>query len=106
VRSELAQSYFNITQDRKQADFIVKINSKFVAGDEKKGNGYSLYIVFVDFNISILDNATQMEIFADGFSGLRGIQPGSYEYGLKDARERAKEKIIENIFPKMESINL
>lgn len=106
MRAELAQSYFNITQDKEKADFIVKINSEFVAGDEKKGNGYSLFIVFVNFHISVTDNHTQMEIFADGFSGLRGMQPGSYEYGLKDAREKAKEKIMEDILPKMEQVNL
>ncbi|TLX72377.1 hypothetical protein E9993_17725 [Labilibacter sediminis] len=106
MRAELAQSYFNITQDKEAADFIVKINTEFVAGDEKKGSGYSLYIVFVDFHMSITDNKTNMEIFADGFNGLRGMQPGSFEYGLKDAREKAKEKIIEDILPKMEQVNL
>ncbi|MCW3788042.1 LPP20 family lipoprotein [Plebeiibacterium sediminum] len=106
MRAELAQSYFNITNDKNNADFIVKINSNFIAGDEKKGKGYALYIVFVEFNLSIIDNKTQMEIFADGFSDLKGMLPGSYEHALKNARQKAENKIIEDILPKMEQVNL
>ncbi len=106
MRSELAQSYFNITEDKENADFIVSIDSEFIAGDEKKGKGYSVFIVFADFHMSIKDNKSQMEIFADGFSGLRGMQPGSYEYALKNVREKAKQKITKEIFPKMEQVNL
>ncbi len=106
MRAELAQSYFNITNNKDSADFIVKINSNFVAGDEKKGNGYALYIVFVEFNLSITDSKTQMEIFADGFSGVKGMLPGSYEHALKNARQKAEKRIIDDIFPKMEQINL
>ena len=47
-----------------------------------------------------------MEIFADGFNGVRGMQPGSYEYALKNVREKVKQKIIQEIFPKMEQVNL
>ena len=106
MRSELAQSYFNITEDKENADFIVSIDSEFIAGEEKKGKGYSVFIVFADFHMSIKDNKSQMEIFADGFSGLRGMQPGSYEYALKNVREKAKQKITKQIFPKMEQVNL
>lgn len=106
VRSELAQSYFNITQDEENAEFTVKIDSEFISGDERKGQGYSVFIVFTDFNISVIDNKTQMEIFSDGFNGLRGMQPGSFEYALKDARKKAKQKLIDEIFPKMEKVNL
>ncbi|WP_083634507.1 LPP20 family lipoprotein [Saccharicrinis aurantiacus] len=106
IKSELASSYFNITTDEENADFIVKINSSFTKGDEKKGSGYSLYIVFADVNISIVDNKTQMEIFSDGFSGVKGIQPGSFEYALKDAREKAIEKLKDETLLDMEQVNL
>ncbi len=106
MRSELAQSYFNITEDKDKADFIVKIDSDFIPGDERKGKGYSVFIVFADFHMAITDNKSHMEIFADGFNGLRGMQPGSYEYALKNVREKAKRKIIAEIFPKMEQVNL
>lgn len=106
MRAELAQSYFNMTKNKEDADFTVEINSEFVAGDEKKGKGYSLFIVFVEFHMSITDNKTQMEIFADGFSGVKGMQPGSFEHALKNAREKAKHKIVNEILPKMEKVNL
>ncbi|WP_027472560.1 LPP20 family lipoprotein [Saccharicrinis fermentans] len=106
IRSELAQSYFNITEDKNNADFIVTINAKFTAGGERKGKGYSVFVVFSDFHISVTDNKTQMEIFADGFDSLRGMQPRSYEYALKNVREKSVQKIIDEIFPKMEQVNL
>ncbi len=106
IKAELAQSYFNITNNKDDADFIVTINSNFIAGDEKKGKGYALFIVFVEFNISIYDNKNKMEIFVDGFSDLKGMLPGSYEHALKNAREKAKQKITDDILPKMEQVNL
>lgn len=106
IRSELAQSYFNITNQRDSADFIVTINANFIADGERKGTGYSVFIVFADFHMRIADNTSQMEIFADGFNGLRGMQPGSFDYALKNVREKARQKIVAEIFPKMEKVNL
>lgn len=106
IRSELAQSYFNITNQRDSADFIVTINANFIADGERKGNGYSVFIVFADFHMRIADNKSHMEIFADGFNGLRGMQPGSFDYALKNVRQKARQKIIADIFPKMEKVNL
>ncbi|MGQ1785987.1 MULTISPECIES: LPP20 family lipoprotein [unclassified Saccharicrinis] len=106
IRSELAQSYFNITEDKTNADFTVSIDAKFIEGGERQGKGYSVFIVFADFHMTVTDNKSQMEIFADGFDRLRGMQPRSYEYALKNVREKAKQKIIDEIFPKMEQVNL
>ncbi len=106
MRSELAQSYFNITDQKDTADFIVTINANFIADGERKGSGYSVFIVFADFHISITDNKSHMEIFAEGFNGLRGMQPGSFDYALKNVREKARQKIVADIFPKMEKVNL
>ena len=50
MRSELAQSYFNITENKDEADFIVKIDSEFIAGDERRGKGYSVFIAFDRFS--------------------------------------------------------
>lgn len=106
MRSELAQNYFNITNQRDSADFIVTINANFIADGERKGSGYSVFIVFADFHMRIADNTSHMEIFADGFNGLKGMQPGSFDYALKDVRQKARQKIITDIFPKMEKVNL
>ncbi len=106
VRSELSSSFFNITEDKDVADFIVKITSTFVDGGERKGSGYSVFLVFADVNISVVDNKTKMEIFSDGFSGLKGMKPGNYEYALKDARAKALKKVTEEILIEMEQVNL
>ncbi len=106
IRSELSSSFFNITQDKETADFIVKVKAEFVEGGERKGSGYSLFIVFADVHISVIDNQTKMEIFSEGFSGLRGMKPGSYEYALKDVRAKALEKVKSDILLDMEQVNL
>ena len=106
IRSELAQSYFNISENKENTDFIIKIDADFTSGGERKGKGYSVFIVYADFHISIIDNKTQMEIFADSFNRIRGMQPNTIEHALKDARKKTMNKVINEIFPKMEKVNL
>ncbi|SMO71527.1 LPP20 lipoprotein [Saccharicrinis carchari] len=106
IRAELGQSYFNLTDQKDSADFVVTIDADFKNGGERKGSGYSVFVVFADFHMRITDNKSNMEIFADGFNGLRGMQPGNVEYALKNVRQKARQKIIAEIFPKMEKVNL
>jgi ribosomal protein S20 len=106
VKTILNKSVFTFTNNREDADFIVKLKSKFIAGEEKKGNGYSLFIVFADFNLSLVNAKTNEEVFSDGFNGVRGMRPGSYEYALKDARKNALEKFREKILTRMEQLNM
>ncbi len=105
IKNELAQGYFNISNDKKNAEFTVKINSDFITGDQKRGNGYTIYFVYANFYISILDNKNNLEIFSDGFNNLKGIKTGSYEHALKDARNKAQQKVLEDILPKLEQMN-
>ena len=106
VKTILNESVFTFTNRREEANFIVTLKSDFVAGEEKKGNGYSLFIVFADFNISIVNAKTDEEIFSDGFNGIRGMRPGSYEYALKDARKNALEKFRRKIIARMEQLDM
>ena len=106
VKTILNKSVFTFTNSSEDADFIVKLKSEFIAGEEKKGNGYSLFIVFADFNISIVNTNTNEEIFSDGFNGVRGMRPGSYEYALKDARKNALEKFRKKILDRMEQLDM
>ncbi len=106
VKTILNESVFTFTNSREEADFIVTLKSDFIAGEEKKGNGYSLFIVFASFNITIADTQTGEEIFSDGYSGIRGMRPGSYEYALKDARKNALEKFRDKIIARMEQLDM
>ncbi len=105
VKTELAQGFFDISGSQDYADFTVNLSSDFIAGDERKGNGYSLYIVYANFHISIINNKTHLEIFSDGFSSMKGLQPGSYEHALKDAQQKALFKVKHEILPKLEQLN-
>ena len=106
VKTILNKSVFTFTSNREDADFIVTLKSEFVAGEEKKGEGYSLFIVFADFNISIVNAKTDEEIFSDGFNGIRGMRPGNYEYALKDARKNAIDKFRKKIIERMEQLDM
>ncbi len=105
VKNDLAQGYFNISNNKETAEFTVKINSNFIAGDQKGGNGYTVYFVYANFYITVINNKSNLEIFTDGFNNLKGIKTGSYEHALKDARNKAIQKVQEDILPKLEQMN-
>ncbi len=106
VKTVLNKNVFTFTSNRDDADFIVKLKSEFIKGEEKKGDGYSLFIVFANFNISIVNAHTIEEIFSDGFNGVRGMRPGSYKYALNDAQKNALEKFREKIIERMELLDM
>lgn len=106
LKTELNENFFTFTSNIEEADFVVSINSGFVSGDERKGQGYSVYTVFADFNITIKDVASQTEIFADNLNGIRGMRPGNYEYALKDARIKLIDEFKKQIEPRLEQVDM
>lgn len=106
MKTELNENFFTFTSNMDEADFVVTLNSTFVAGDERKGQGYSVFTVFADFDISIKDVQTQTEIFADNLSGIRGMRPGNFEYALKDSRTKLIEEFKKNIEPRIEQVDM
>lgn len=106
LKTELNENFFTFTSIMDEADFVVKINTSFVAGDERKGQGYSVYTVFADFNITIKDISSQTEIFADNLNGVRGMRPGNYEYALKDVRIKLIDEFKKQIEPRLEQVDM
>ncbi len=106
MKTELNENFFTFTGSMEEADFIVKINSNFVTGDERKGQGYSVFTVFADFNISIQDVKSKTEIFADNIAGVRGMRPGNFEYALKDSRTKLIEQFKKDIEPRLEQVDM
>jgi hypothetical protein len=106
IKKELNENFFTFTENADDADFIVKLRSDFVAGEEKKGKGYAIYLVFADFNMAIIQAASGEELFSDGLNGVRGMRPGNYEYALKDARANALQKFIDEIVLRLEQVDM
>ncbi|MBK3518522.1 LPP20 family lipoprotein [Carboxylicivirga marina] len=106
IKTELNENFFTFTSNMDEADFVVKISSNFVSGDERKGNGYSVFTVFADFNIAIKDLKSQTEIFADNLNGIRGMRPGNFEYALKDSRIKLIEEFKKSIEPRLEQVDM
>nr|WP_321406692.1 LPP20 family lipoprotein [uncultured Carboxylicivirga sp.] len=106
IKTQLNNNFFTFTTNMDDADFVVKINSKFVAGESRKGQGYEVFLVFAEFNISIFDTQSQTEIFADQLSGIRGMRPGNYEYALKDSRVKLLDQFEKKIEPRLEQVDM
>lgn len=106
IKSELNENFFTFTNNREEAEFTVKLKTDFVAGEEKKGKGYSVFLVFADFSISIIDNASQTEVFADHLTGIRGMRPGNYEYALKEARQKTLQQFRAQIERRLEQVDM
>ncbi|WP_439183110.1 LPP20 family lipoprotein [Carboxylicivirga taeanensis] len=106
LKTELNENFFTFTTNMAEADFVVTINSSFVAGDERKGQGYSVFTVFADFTISIKDVNQRTEVFADNLNGIRGMRPGNYEYALKDVRTKLINEFRQQIEPRLEQVDM
>ncbi len=103
-KSELSESFFSFTNDKKSADVLIKITTSIVEGE--KLDQYNLHTVYLDCNISISDLKSGMEIFSDGFSNLKGMKSGSYSNATENAIEKASAKIKKEIIPVIRKINL
>ncbi|MCL2073726.1 MAG: LPP20 family lipoprotein [Marinilabiliaceae bacterium] len=106
IKSELNENVFNFTNNRDNADYIVRLKLEFRKGEEKKGSGYSVYLVHADLHLSVISTANKTMIFSDGFLEVRGMLPGSYEQALKDAREKTLEKFKSEILIKLEEVDI
>ena len=106
VKTILNKSFFTFTGSKDSADYVVSVKSDFTKAEEKKGNGYSLFIVFADFSISITNARTGEEVFSDSINGIRGMRPGSFEYALGDARKNALEAFKKKIISRLEQLDL
>ncbi len=99
----LSEKMFSFTDNKEKADVTVRISTKTHKGDYLEKN--DLYIVFVDCEISIIDNKTESEVFSNGFTNLKGLQIRDYENALKDAQQKAIQKINNEIVPELNNID-
>lgn len=106
IRGELNKNFFAFTDNYEDADYIVRLSLSFRKGDEKRGTGYSVFLVYSDLHISIVSALNQREIFSDGFMEVRGMRPGSFEHALKEAREKVLAKFRNEILPKIEEVDM
>ncbi len=106
VKTLLNKSFFTFTDSKDDADYLVTMKSDFRKGEEKKGNGYSLFIVFADVSISVVNAKTHEEVFSDSITGIRGMRPGSFDYALKDAEINALEAFRQKIISRMEQLEM
>ncbi len=102
-KKELSDKLFSFTDNKEKADVTVKIVTRTTKGTYLERN--DLYIVYVDCEISIIDNKTEAEIFNNGFTNLKGMQIRDYENALKDAQQKALQKISNEIIPEMNNID-
>jgi hypothetical protein len=106
IKALLSENFFVFTPNRNEAEVIVNLSSEFAAGDEKKGQGYSIFIVYGDFHISITDAVNNAEYFSDSASSIKGMTPGDYEHALKNCREKLSKHFEKQVLPKMEQIDM
>ncbi len=103
-KKELSEKLFSFTDSKQKADVTVKISCKTTKGAYLEKN--DLYIVYIDCEISIIDNKTDAEIFSNGFTNFKGMQIRDYENALKDAQQKAIQKINNEIIPELNNLDL
>ncbi|WP_462318258.1 LPP20 family lipoprotein [Marinilabilia sp.] len=105
LKSHLNETFFNFTQTPDNAPYIIEVNANFKKGDIKEGNGYTVYLVYADLYISVISAETKTEIFSETISGVKGMRPGSFDYALKEARQKLLERFEKEVYPQLEALN-
>jgi len=105
LKSKLNETYFNFTDTPQKAEYIVKTDVTFSKGEVKKGNGYSVYLVFADLYFSVSEAESGTEIFNDTVSKVKGMRAGNYNSALKEARTKLLERFRKDIYPQLEKLN-
>ncbi len=106
VKATLAQSFFKFTNNSETAQYGVKIVPSISRNEVKTGVGYSVYIVYMDLEISITELDTGYELFSHHISGVRGFQPGSYEHAINAACKTLSQQFNDEVIPAIEQLNL
>ncbi len=106
LKSELNNLFFNFSSQPGEAEYQVKLNAIFKKGEVKKGIGYSVYLVYADLYFSIVSTQNKTEIFNEAILNEKGMRPGSYDYALKEARQKLLDRFNGEIVPKLEVLDL
>ena len=106
IKSVLSQNFFTFTQDEQQAKYAVSITPSITKGEPKAGNGYTVYIVYGGLSMTVVDVATQNELFTHNISGVRGFQPGSYSHAINAACQNLLTRFNEEVIPALEQLDL
>ena len=103
-KEELSENFFSFTNDKENADVVIRIKSSVVEGT--KLDKHNLHTAFLNCNISITNANSEMEIYNDVINNVKGIQSGSFEIAAQDAISKAELKIKNEIIPNIRKINL
>jgi hypothetical protein len=57
-------------------------------------------------HLSVVSSKQETEIFSDGFLEVKGMRPGSYEYALKEARDKLLTRFQQEILPRLEEVDM
>lgn len=106
LRSLLNQNFFTYTDSINNSDFTVKLSVNFTDGGSKPSNGYTVYIVYGEIDITVISNNTMEEIFSHRSSQIKGMKSGSYENALKDAASKCLKTFERELVPELEQLEM
>lgn len=102
IKKELAEKLYSFTDNKENADVIITMKTQTNKGTYLEKN--DLYIVYLDFQISVIDNKTQTEIYNGSINNLKGMQIRDYDNALMDVQQKVLQKFRSEIIPEMLNI--
>lgn len=106
LRSILNQNFFTYTDSINNSDFTIKLSVNFTDGGSKPSNGYTVYIVYGEIDMTVISNNTMEEIFSHRSSQIKGMKSGSYENALKDAASKCLKTFEKELIPELEQLEM
>ncbi len=102
IKKALSENFFSFVPNPGQADVIIKVSARIVEG--KKLDNYDLHTAYLNCNISIVNAATNEEVYSTVLQNIKGMKSGSFSMAAMDAREKVKTKIEQQIIPELRQI--
>jgi len=101
VKNGLMDYYF-YTDDVNKADFILKISATTREGSDSKTLGYTggLFGAWADFNISLINNKNNIEMYKRSISNMNGVGNSFSDAGIRAMQNISKE-VAKSILPEI-----
>lgn len=103
IKEILSEHFFSFVAERSDAEVIIHVSAHTQKG--KKLEQYNLHTAYLNCRISITDAQNDEEIYSKVLQNIKGMKSGSFHMAARDAGEKAKKQIQQQIIPELRQIN-
>ncbi len=106
IKKHLSEKAFTFKNDKKDVDVYVKISVNSKEGEKHELNNFTLFNVYLDCFVTIINASNNQQIYYKGFSQEKGTKAYNYGNALKDAEANVLERFESELLPEINNLDL